>query len=265
MRLTYPSPNLRLLPTAWLLWVAITVLFLYERTYLIQKAGLPHFVQCAVVRVGLLLLLCTVHLQLLVPRFGLRRRYGPYVLLTSLSVGVYLLLQGCYDRYLFGYVIGDLQRQGLLLNVPYNGLATVWYLLITYLVHRNALPDRARIDVKPDQPTPLPDADPTVLIKTGTQHVRLRLDTITYARGLKDYTLLYTETDRYIIKGSIGKVAGWLPAGHFLRVHKSYLVAKQFIRSASPQQVRVADTCIPVGRTFSGELTDYLRNSPSAN
>lgn len=259
MRLTYPNSNLRLFPLSWLLWVAITLLFLYERTYLIQKAGLPHFVQCVIVRVGLLLLVCTVHLRILVPNFLERRRYGFYVLLTGLSAGVYLLVQGAYDQYLFGYVIGDPQRRGFLLNVPYNGLATVWYLLVTYLVHRNAQPNRALVDVKTIPATPLPDSESTVLIKTGTQHVRVRLDTITYARGLKDYTILYTQTDRYVIKGSIGKVIDWLPTGQFLRVHKSYVVAKRFIRSASHQQVIVADKAIPVGRTFAGELADFLR------
>lgn len=265
MRLTYPSPNLRQLPTAWLLWVAITVLFLYERTYLIQKAGLPYFAQCAVVRVGLLLLLCTIHLRWLVPAFLDQRRYGSYGLLTTLSVGAYLLVQGGYDQYLFGFVIGDPERRGFSPNVPYNGIATAWYLLVTYLVHRNARPNRDWASVKPVEPASLPDADLTVLIKTGTQHVRLRLDTITHARGLKDYTILFTQTDRYIIKGSIGKVAEGLPTGHFLRVHKSYVVAKRFIRSVSHQRVRVADKAIPVGRAFAGELADFLQNATRGN
>ncbi len=35
-------------------WVLVTIIFLYDRTYLITKAGLPYFFVCSIVRIALL-------------------------------------------------------------------------------------------------------------------------------------------------------------------------------------------------------------------
>ena len=255
MRLTLTKTYFATNRLSLLLWGAITVLFLYERTYLIQKAGLPHFVACGAVRVGLLLLLCYVHIEKLVPYLLLRRRYGRYVLLTILAISAYLLVQGLYDYYLFRFVIGDQQRAGLWLNFPYNLIVTVWYLLLTYLVHRTVYVVR---------PAPEPPnaavADGTLIIKTGTQWVRLPVDAITYAQGLKDYTILYTPDNKYIVKGSIGKVANWLPPGDFVRVHKSYLVARRHVKSVSATEIRVQQQAVPIGRAYVPVVMENLRS-----
>lgn len=240
-----------------LLWTAITGLFLYERTYLIQKAGLPNFVQCTVVRVGLLLLLCCVHLNVLVP-FLSRKKYGYYGLLTASGMLVYLLLQGLYDHYLFGFVIGDRHWAGIWPNLPYNAVATGWYLLLTYLIRDKTDSVRRPANNSVDEPGEPTLSDTTLLIKTGTQWVRLPLHAIRYAQGLKDYSILYTPTDKYIVKGSIGNVMSWLPTNQFLRVHKSYVVAKEHIKSVSTTQVILEGQKIPVGRAYASVITDYL-------
>ena len=132
-----------------LLWTAITLLFLYERTYLIQKAGLPHFLACTSVRVGLLLLLCYGHNEGLT-RLLSAKKYGYYVVLTGAAIAAYLLVQGLYDWYLFGFVIGDQEQAGLGQNLPYNLLVTIWYLLLTYLVKGTVNPANSFADtVKP--------------------------------------------------------------------------------------------------------------------
>lgn len=244
-----------------LLWVAITVLFTYERTYLIQKASLPHLLACVLVRVSLLLLLCYVHNTTLT-RLLSARRYGQYVLFTGVSVALYLLMQGLYDQYLFGFIIGDRERAGFGQNLPYNALATGWYLLLTYLVKRAV--------ESADPPTSAAQSDKQaesqlLTVKTGTRWIRLPVDEVLYAQGLKDYTLLFTPHERYVLKGSIGTVAGQLPVGLFVRVHKSYLVARQHIRSVSGTEVTVPGHSIPVGRVYTKIVLDEFTSQVSSN
>ena len=240
-----------------LFWVAITGLFLYERTYLIQKAGLPHFVQCTVVRVGLLMLLCYVHLNVLVP-FLNQKKPIYYGLLTATLLTVYLTLQGLYDHYLFGFVIGDQHWAGVWPNLPYNLIATGWYLLLTYLIRDRTALIRRSVNHSADEPAEPTLSDTTLLIKTGTQWIRLPLNAIRYAQGLKDYSILFTQTDKYVVKGSIGTVMNWLPTNQFIRVHKSYVVAKEHIKSVSTTQVILEGQKIPVGRAYASAITDYL-------
>lgn len=236
-----------------LLWLAITLLFLYERTYLIQKAGLPHFVACAVVRVGLLMGLCYAHLCL-AERLLPQRQYRRYALLAAAALAAYLLLQGAYDRYLFGFVIGDQQRQGIGQNLPYNLITTSWYLLLTYLVARR--PTTAAPNTAPATP-PATSDDEVVTIKTGGEWRQLPVASIRYVQGLKDYCVLHTPEGRHMVKGSIGKVAEWLPAGQFVRVHKSYLVAQRHIQAVSSTEVRLDTAVVPIGRVYAGQLAFF--------
>ncbi|SHI63482.1 LytTr DNA-binding domain-containing protein [Hymenobacter daecheongensis DSM 21074] len=255
-RLRGLHPGSLLRQSSLVLWAAITLLFLYERTYLIQKAGLPHFVACAGVRVGLLLLLCYGHNSVLVPRLLARRHYGCYALVLSVAVGAYLLTQSAYDHYLFGFVIGDQERAGLWRNLPYNLLVTGWYLLLTHLVARR-LPTREPMQEPSALPASAESTAEEVVIKTGGEWMRLPVAAIRYAQGLKDYTILYTPTGKHLVKGSIGKVAEWLPAGCFLRVHKSYLVARQHIRSVSSTEVMLEGQAIPIGRAYATALAEF--------
>ena len=232
---------------ALLLWVAITVLFLYERTYLIQKAGLPHFLACVGVRVSLLLLICYVHTDVLTRLLSIKK-YGQYVVFTGVAVGLYLLVQGLYDQYLFGFVIGDQERTGLWQNLPYNLLVTVWYLLLTYLVKRAVNPEK--LPENAAKPVLCSD-NQTLTIKSGTQWLRLPMAEVLYAQGLKDYTLLFTRHEKHILKGSIGVVANDLPNELFVRVHKSYLVSRQHIKSVSSTEIALNGHTIPVGRTYA--------------
>jgi hypothetical protein len=246
-------------PINWssvLLWVAITLLFLYERTYLIQKAGLPHFLICTGVRIGLLLLLCYGHNEGLT-RLLSAKKYGYYVLSTGTAIAAYLLVQGLYDQYLFGFVIGDQEQAGLWQNLPYNLLVTIWYLLLTYLVKRAVNP------TNPTEPV-LNPANQTITVKTGTQWVQLPVADVLYAQGLKDYTILFTEREKYVLKGSIGTVASQLPDGLFVRVHKSYLVSRRHIRSVSSTGIALDGQTIPVGRLYTSAVQkEFMRREMS--
>src|ERR1700752_3872581 len=93
-------------------WIAITLLFLYDRSYLIQKIGLGHFVACTLVRVALLLALACFHLYYLVPQFFAERRYVIYFTSVLLSLAVYVSLQSVYDIYLYGFIIGAVNYRG---------------------------------------------------------------------------------------------------------------------------------------------------------
>lgn len=112
-------------------WVMVTLIFIYDRTYLIQKAGLPNFFICVVVRVSLLIALAWANIHWLIPRYLLRGRYGGYFMWVFLLLLGYLLVQSFYDYYLFGYVLGPSRYATLSTSLIYNFTHTSLYLLLT--------------------------------------------------------------------------------------------------------------------------------------
>ena len=112
-------------------WVLVTIIFLYDRTYLIVKAGLPSFFLCSVVRIGLLVALAWVNLHVLVPMYLIPKRYVSFFRLALLLVIGYLLLQSLFDYILYGYVLGPGWNANLSTSLAYNFTHTAIYLLLT--------------------------------------------------------------------------------------------------------------------------------------
>jgi sensor histidine kinase YesM len=111
-------------------WVLVTLIFLYDRTYLIEKAGLPNFFVCSAVRVTLLIALAWLNIHWLIPHHLLRRKYSSYFGLVFLLIIAYLLIQSLYDHYLFGYVLGPNKNVHLSTSLIYNFTHTSLYLLL---------------------------------------------------------------------------------------------------------------------------------------
>lgn len=112
-------------------WVLVTIIFLYDRTYLITKAGLPYFLICSVVRITLLIALAWANIHWLIPFYLLQKKYGTYFLLVFLLIIVYLLIQSLYDTYLYGFVLGPSRNSRLAPSLIYNFTHTSLYLLLT--------------------------------------------------------------------------------------------------------------------------------------
>ncbi|MFA6082907.1 sensor histidine kinase [Mucilaginibacter sp.] len=112
-------------------WVLVTIIFLYDRTYLITKAGLPNFIACSVVRIGLLIALAWANIHWLIPRYLMHKRYVPYFVLVILLVFGYLIIQSLYDYNLFGFVLGPTRNARLYSSIIYNFTHTSLYLLLT--------------------------------------------------------------------------------------------------------------------------------------
>ncbi|HEY4336257.1 MAG TPA: histidine kinase [Puia sp.] len=112
-------------------WVLVTIIFLYDRTYLIVKAGLPSFFLCSVLRIGLLIALGWFNLHWLIPMYLLQRKYAVYFQLVLLLIIGYLVIQSLCDVLMYGFVIGPLFSQRLSSSLAYNFTHTSLYLFLT--------------------------------------------------------------------------------------------------------------------------------------
>jgi sensor histidine kinase YesM len=112
-------------------WVLVTIIFLYDRTYLITKAGLPYFLICSVVRITLLIALAWANIHWLIPFYLLQKKYAAYFWLVFLMIVSYLLIQSLYDTYLYGFVLGPWRNNKLAPSLVYNFTHTSLYLLLT--------------------------------------------------------------------------------------------------------------------------------------
>lgn len=131
-RITIPLSN-RTIPVKYALvhtayWVLITGFFLYEKRYLLYKAGLPYFAACVIIRVALLIGIAYLNLHYFLPRYLLTGRYVRYFGLVFASILGYLLVQAFYDFILYGFVIAPTLNRNWVETLSYNFFSTLWYL-----------------------------------------------------------------------------------------------------------------------------------------
>ncbi|PPK88694.1 LytTR family two component transcriptional regulator [Neolewinella xylanilytica] len=108
--------------------------------------------------------------------------------------------------------------------------------------------------------TPAPGATPFFFVKDGTKSVRINFDEITHIEGLKDYVKIHTLSKRITTLQSLKKLMETLPAGDFVRVHHSYIVAMKWIEEVHRDEVVIGETTIPVSDTYRRDLKAIIED-----
>lgn len=100
--------------------------------------------------------------------------------------------------------------------------------------------------------------DQQITIKSGTRLVKLSLQSISHIQGLKDYAIIHTSSGKFVIKGYIKTMEKVFSKKSFIRVHKSFIVAKDRINVLNRGKIEFNDYQIPVGRAYKEEVEKLL-------
>jgi len=87
-------------------------------------------------------------------------------------------------------------------------------------------------------------------VRADRKNVKVILDDILYLESLKDYVQIVTTQGKILTKETISHFDDVLPVGQFLRVHRSFIVAKNKIAALSADGLEVGGQLIPVGRMY---------------
>ncbi len=93
-----------------------------------------------------------------------------------------------------------------------------------------------------------------IFVKSEHKIQKVYLHQILFIEGLKDYISIFTTTERIITLQNMKKMEDTLPEKHFVRVHKSYIVALNKIDSIERSRIRIGDKIIPVGDTYRDDF-----------
>jgi DNA-binding LytR/AlgR family response regulator len=89
----------------------------------------------------------------------------------------------------------------------------------------------------------------TITIKVDGRLLRIPVAEIQYVEGMREYLRLHCDSGRYLTLERFHQLEARLPAGQFVRIHKSYLAAKNRIRTLEGNQLEVAGEWLPVSRS----------------
>ncbi|OJV31930.1 MAG: DNA-binding response regulator [Bacteroidales bacterium 36-12] len=91
-----------------------------------------------------------------------------------------------------------------------------------------------------------------IFVKSEYKMVHLLFNDILYVEGLKSYVKIYTQksTKSVITLMAMKEIEELLPKDSFLRVHRSYIVAKNKIESVERNRIFIGTKKIPIGETY---------------
>ena len=103
----------------------------------------------------------------------------------------------------------------------------------------------------------LPDGYLTV--KADRQWIKIPISDIRYVEGWKEYVKIYVENEKVVTLESLNNLESTLPAEHFIRVHKSFIVAKNRVQKMDGESlVLIGEARVPVARARKKEVVAEL-------
>ncbi|WP_018614759.1 LytR/AlgR family response regulator transcription factor [Segetibacter koreensis] len=89
-----------------------------------------------------------------------------------------------------------------------------------------------------------------LFFNVGKKKVKMFLDEILYVESLKEYIKIVSK-DKYILtKFQLGQTEDLLKNKNFLRIHRSFIVAKDKVDAFSATDVEIQGKFIPIGRSY---------------
>lgn len=89
-------------------------------------------------------------------------------------------------------------------------------------------------------------------VRADRKSVLIKLSDILFIEGLKDYVKIILPDRQIVTKELISQIEKRLPANQFVRVHRSFIVARGKIDAFTASEVEIGRHVIPIGRKYRG-------------
>jgi DNA-binding LytR/AlgR family response regulator len=89
-----------------------------------------------------------------------------------------------------------------------------------------------------------------LFFNVGKKKVKVFLDEILYIESMKEYIRVNTKVKSVLTKFKLTQVEELLSENNFLRIHRSFIVAKDKIEAFSATEVEMAGKRLPIGRSY---------------
>lgn len=122
---------------------------------------------------------------------------------------------------------------------------------------------KARQHIQRNAPSPTQPSTPDktfMSIKVDGKLVKVNYADILFIEGLKEYVRVVCRDSRLVTLESLKNLEDSLPAGQFLRVHKSYIVAIDKVRAIEGNQLDMGTHKIPISRSKREEVVSIIFN-----
>lgn len=125
------------------------------------------------------------------------------------------------------------------------------------------LKEAATAAAAPAAPAPASEAKTSTFFKVDGALRKVEFDDILFVEGMKDYVMVFLASQKQplVTHVTMKGMEEMLPAGQFMRIHRSFIVALDKVASVSGTgDVKVGDRLLHVSDAYREAFDAYLRN-----
>jgi len=117
-------------------------------------------------------------------------------------------------------------------------------------------------NIAPESPVIISDnvMNDYFFIKTDSKMQKVNFSDVLYIEGHSDYLGIVTEKERFMTIMNFKRLEEILPQKHFVRVHKSYMVALSKIEYVERFHIKIRDQSIPIGESYRVQFFKEIDN-----
>ncbi len=97
-----------------------------------------------------------------------------------------------------------------------------------------------------------------VFVKDKSRLVSILVGDILWVEAFDNYTVIVTEKQRTLVSSTLKDLLEKLPAGDFMRIHRSYIVQIAKIKKIEDYDVYLSDKPLPVSKSYRDELISRI-------
>lgn len=99
-----------------------------------------------------------------------------------------------------------------------------------------------------------------IFVRCNNEDIKINLDTIARINGLKDYVIIHTLDNKYIVHSTLKAILEKINSSDFIRIHNSHIVSLKHLQSIGKNSVTIDNTKLPLSSRFKEPLMNFVRN-----
>jgi DNA-binding LytR/AlgR family response regulator len=100
---------------------------------------------------------------------------------------------------------------------------------------------------------------PAVFIKSGYEQVRVELEAVLYAESSGNYVQFVMQHQKIASRLTMGEAEALLPANHFIRIHRSYIIALKYLTKIDRKTAWVGNIELPIGPAYLADIDKKIK------
>lgn len=99
-----------------------------------------------------------------------------------------------------------------------------------------------------------------VFLYSNKKYIQVKLEDIMYVEAAGNYSKVILKDNNIIIREKISDMLEKLPSEHFIQTHKSFIIAKEHIKSIEGNRIWIEDNSIPIGKYYKSNVVKLIKS-----